>query len=278
MNPNRQIDYLIIGHTSRDIYPEATQLGGTVAYAGLTAHRMGRKVGVITSTSQEEDLSALLELELRCSYSKKGTSFHNQYQSGQRIQRLLSQADDLNYALIPTTWREAPIVHLAPIVAEVDLTLFHRFPQSFLVATPQGWLRARDQEGYITSSRWEVLLGHIETAEAVVLSDEDLGWDVHSERALAKRCKVLAVTCGMEGVRVYTANESHAIPAPQIEEIDPTGSGDIFAAIFFILLKRTGDPMKSARLANELSAQSVTRVGLEGVPSSDELSDTLRKV
>ncbi|MBI5292318.1 MAG: hypothetical protein HY872_10630, partial [Chloroflexi bacterium] len=42
--------------------------------------------------------------------------------------------------------------------------------------------------------------------------------------------------------------------------------GDIFAAAFFVRLWQTADPWDAARFAVALASDSVTRVGIEGVP------------
>jgi sugar/nucleoside kinase (ribokinase family) len=278
MNRKKAIDYLLVGHTSCDVDALTHRLGGTVAYAGLTAHRLGRTVGAITSTDPEEDLSPLSELNLQNEPAEQGTTFQNVYLSDRRNQRLLSRGRDLDFDMIPGIWRQAEIVHLAPIAAEVDLDLFKHFPHAFLVATPQGWLRGWDQQGYIKPIEWMILSEYLEFPDALVLSDEDLGFDRHAEQALAKECRVLGVTCGEEGARIYTGADMQHIPAPDVEARDPTGAGDIFAAVFFIALQRSGDPFKAAQQANHVAAQSVTRTGLEGIPSSTELSVLMDKV
>ena len=53
------IDYLLIGHVTEDITPDTTVIGGTAAYAGLTAHALGMKVGLITSCNPELSLDDL---------------------------------------------------------------------------------------------------------------------------------------------------------------------------------------------------------------------------
>ena len=35
--PLEPLDYLVVGHVARDLTPQGPQLGGTVAYAALTA-------------------------------------------------------------------------------------------------------------------------------------------------------------------------------------------------------------------------------------------------
>ena len=43
--PLEPVDYLVIGHLSCDITPEGPRLGGTAAYAALTSHALGLRVG-----------------------------------------------------------------------------------------------------------------------------------------------------------------------------------------------------------------------------------------
>ena len=58
------IDYLVIGHLTKDITPQGPQLGGTAAYAARTAQAMGLRVGMVTAWNQDVD-SSLLDLEAR---------------------------------------------------------------------------------------------------------------------------------------------------------------------------------------------------------------------
>jgi sugar/nucleoside kinase (ribokinase family) len=63
-----------------------------------------------------------------------------------------------------------------------------------------------------------------------------------------------------------------------VEEVDATGAGDIFAAAFFIRLFNTRDPWEAARFATALAAYSVTRVGLNGIPTKNEIESCLMEV
>jgi sugar/nucleoside kinase (ribokinase family) len=83
---------------------------------------------------------------------------------------------------------------------------------------------------------------------------------------------VLVVTQGARGCTVFV-NGKHAqhFPALPRTQVDPTGAGDVFAAAFFIHLYETQDPWTSARFANQVAAISVTRPGLDGVPTPDEV-------
>ena len=59
---------------------------------------------------------------------------------------------------------------------------------------------------------------------------------------------------------------------------DTTGAGDIFAAAFFFRLYTTRDPWESARFATQLAAASVTRIGLDGIPTQEEIQECMAEV
>ena len=58
------VDYLLIGHLTHDVFLSGERLGGTVAYAGLMAHALGLRVGLVTSWAGELPLNALSDLQI----------------------------------------------------------------------------------------------------------------------------------------------------------------------------------------------------------------------
>jgi sugar/nucleoside kinase (ribokinase family) len=95
---------------------------------------------------------------------------------------------------------------------------------------------------------------------------------------MANKCRVLAVTEGAAGARLYWNGDLRRFRALQVQEIDPTGAGDIFAAAFFWRFSKTRDPWAAARFATHLASFSVTRRGLEGIPTRDEIQTCLVEV
>jgi sugar/nucleoside kinase (ribokinase family) len=105
----------------------------------------------------------------------------------------------------------------------------------------------------------------------VVLSPEDLGGEESAIKEIADACPLLVVTDGAHGARVYTDGRMRLIPAPAVVEVDPTGAGDVFAAAFFAALDRGAETMHAARFATLIATQSVTRRGLSGIPTRQEI-------
>jgi sugar/nucleoside kinase (ribokinase family) len=107
----------------------------------------------------------------------------------------------------------------------------------------------------------------------VVISIEDVSEDENTIEEMAYICPVLVVTEGFYGARVYWNGDVRRISAPKVKEVNPTGAGDIFAAAFLIQYHKTQNPWESARFANQLAAGSVTRSGLESVPTQLEIKN-----
>jgi sugar/nucleoside kinase (ribokinase family) len=107
---------------------------------------------------------------------------------------------------------------------------------------------------------------------------EDVDRNEDQIEAMALASRVLVVTEGPAGARLYWNGDLRRFRAPELDEIDATGAGDIFAAAFFTRLHVTRDPWESARFATRLASLSVTRRGLAGVPTAEEIQACLVEV
>jgi len=272
------VHYLAIGHIARDLTPSGPKLGGTVSFSALTAHAMGYPAGIVTACGPEAPLSALAGLPLHQKPSETSTTFENTYSQGARTQYLRSRAALLSIDDVPTEWLRAPIVHIAPLDSEVEPDLLADFEGSFIGLTPQGWFREWDETGRVRARRWPAEADWprtaplFERAGAIVFSIEDVGGDWALVERWARAAQVLAVTRGREGCTIFRrgAGARDFETSPQIE-VDPTGAGDIFAAAYFVHLYETQDPYAAAVVANHIAGVSVTRPGIEGVPTAEEV-------
>jgi sugar/nucleoside kinase (ribokinase family) len=276
--PLEPVDYLVIGHLSCDLTPDGPRLGGTAAYAGLTALALGLRVGVVTAWGGEVPLDVLDGIKVQSVPALNSTTFENKYTRAGRIQHIHHTAPDLSFDNVPETWRRAPIIHVGPIAGEAKSLVDGKFTSSLVGLTPQGWLRSWDSAGHVGPGDWpeaQVMLGK---AGAAVLSIEDVGGDEDQIEAMAAACKVLAVTEGPAGARLYWNGDLRRFRAPSLEEVDATGAGDIFAAAFFWRLYVTRDPWAAAQFATHLASFSVLRFGLNGIPTQEEIQTCLVEV
>lgn len=276
--PLEPIDYLIIGHLTRDLTPEGAQIGGTASYAGLTVHALGLRVGVVTSWGAELPLGPMRQIPVVSYPAENSTTFENIYSESGRMQIVHHVAPTLDYFMIPDPWRNAPIVHLGPVAQEVEPGLIRRFPSSLLGLTPQGWLRSWDKQGHVSFSEWPEATFMLGLASATVLSVEDVNNDEERIEEMVAASSILAVTEAHLGARVYWNGDVRRFRPPAVKENDSTGAGDIFAAAFFARLYTTHDPWEAGRFATALSAISVTRIRLLGIPSPAEIQECMLEV
>jgi sugar/nucleoside kinase (ribokinase family) len=270
-----EVDYLAIGHVTRDIKRDGFILGGTVSYSGLTALALGRKVGIVTSCDDTIDLSPLEQMQIHKLPSQFSTTFENRYTDGIREQRVHTVSLALDPAAIPMEWKSTKLVHLGPVANEVDPQLIYYFDNSFIGITPQGWVRKWDNSGRVYFAGWKEIAQTLSNADAVVLSIEDLHGDETLVAELAQDCRILAITRGAQGATVFVKGSPTSIPAPRFNEVDPTGSGDIFATAFFISLQESENPIEAGKFATLLASHSISGSGLESVPRPSDIQ-TLR--
>lgn len=276
--PLEPVDYLIIGHIAHDLTPTGPRLGGTAAYSALTARALGMRVGVVTASGPETSLDALHDVLVVSAPSPHSTTFENIYSESGRRQVLHQHAVPLSLDSVPGAWRRTAIIHLGPVAQEVDAVLPGSFSPSLLGLTPQGWMRAWNESGRVRRADWESAEQALGQAGAVVVSIEDVGGNEEQIEFMAAHTRVLAVTEAAAGSRLYWHGDQRRFRAPEMYETDATGAGDIFAAAFFIRLLTTQDPWEAARFATQLSARSVTRKGLEGIPTPEEIQACMVEV
>jgi len=267
-------DYVLVGHITRDVVPDGYTVGGTVTYAGLTASRLGRRVGVLTSAGPDLDIAAALPgIELAVVPAEATTTFENTYQAGHRRQYLRAVAGQILAEHVPPAWRAAPIVHFAPLAQEFGTSLLGAFPGAWLRGlTPQGWLRQWDSSGLVRRVASPTLNGALSRLDVVVLSEEDVDGDWDVLRGYAATASLLVATQGAGGATLCQRERCAAYPAFQAAaEVDPTGAGDVFAAAFLIRLSETGDPHEATVFANCVASFAVEGTGTSTLPDLDQV-------
>lgn len=271
MSELRPVDYLLIGHVAADLTPTGKQLGGTVSYAALTARAMGLRVGIVTSAGKDAPLHLLDGIQIFNIPTEQSTIFENIKTEHGRKQTLHHQATPITFEHVPHIWRDVPIVHLAPIAQEVDAAMAGQFSSSWVGVTPQGWMRGWDEQGSVVATAWENSEQVLGQVGGVVMSLEDINRDLELVEWMAHHTRLLCLTEGADGAVLHWHGDRRRYRPVKVEEVDATGAGDIFAAAFFARLRDTKDPWEAARFATNLAAYSVTRVGLLGIPTHEEI-------
>ena len=252
-------DYLTIGVVTRDLTDDGWKIGGAVAYAGITAHALNCQTAILTSAKPTFPFESLLPgITVQNLPATHTTTFSNDYTPTGRKQTIHALANPITIADLPANWQNSAIVHIAPLVQEVDPDLVSQFPNSLVAITPQGYMRHWDANGQVTPCHWEKADQILPLADAVILSEEDFGDEQMLSQYQAKST-LLVVTKGEQGCTIFWQGERRDFSAPTVTPQSLTGAGDIFAAAFLVhLWRNSGNAWDAAQFANQTAAKSVT--------------------
>lgn len=272
-----QIDYLLVGHITADITPEGRKLGGTSSYAAATAHAFGLRVGVVTSAVADDPLLDLLRQWAFVHVIPAGetTTFENIYAPEGRVQYIRGVAESITVADLPEAWLSARLVHLAPMASEVESNVVFAFPAATRLLTLQGWLRQWQSDGQVQFRNWYDS-AVLDALDFVVFSEEDIRESPEMEQMIARHARNLIVTRAEQGGDCYHDGTIWRYLSPAVEVVNPTGAGDVFAASLLAAYAHTGgDVKRSVKIAARLASICVTRHGLGGAPTADEVNRSL---
>ena len=265
-------DYLIIGHVTKDNVPGGAILGGTPSYAGLTAHNLGQRTAIVTRFGPDiPSLDVLNGIEIERVFHGHSTTYENIYENGVRHQKWLERSGPLSFENVPPAWRNAPIVHLAPMGQELSPAMCSDFPNSLVCVTAQGWLRGRDANDNVIYQPHSNLEDSLACIDILVLSLADLAGNQVGVDRLLSSVKIGVETLGPRGCHVYHQGQVTRVPVKPEAEVDSTGAGDIFSAAFFIRYCQSGDVVDAAQFANACASLSVRKLGMASVPNLPEV-------
>jgi sugar/nucleoside kinase (ribokinase family) len=96
--------------------------------------------------------------------------------------------------------------------------------------------------------------------------DESLAYTGAADRdtacaALAQKAATVCVTCGPDGILLATQGQTHQVAGVQVEAVDTTGAGDMFAGGYLYGVTNGYTPVQAAQLGSYAAAQVVARFG-----------------
>jgi len=271
------MDYLAIGHICHDWTSSGYLLGGTSSYVSLFAHKLGNRVGIVTSHGKGFQFADTFEkISVLNIPAEQTTVFKNTYLPTGRTQHLLNLASPITANDIPKEWLSTKMVHIGPIANEIDFSVIDLFEKSIVCICPQGWMRRWNEDGkvfYKMIKDWEKL----KQADLLILSQEDLGNQLSLIPTLANLFKVLVVTNDVNGADVFFNGKKHHFPSYPTQLVDATGAGDIFAAGFLIKYAETMAITDSTAYAHCAASFCIEGVGTINLPSKKALDERFQK-
>jgi sugar/nucleoside kinase (ribokinase family) len=300
-----RLDLVVVGATSRDVTaddPRGWRLGGAVAYASLTAARLGLRVGcVIGVDGPAADASelALLEaagVQVQRVHLEHGPVFENIERDGHRRQRWLSPSDRVPAAALPEAWRGPRGWLLGPVAGEVGgewAAVAAARGDARVAVGWQGLLREFAGDGFVrrVDPRPSPLL---DAAGLVCASVDDLapGSSISEMQAFAPQATTVLTAGHRGGLAMRSGSPMPGGLAargvrllrysafPTREVVDATGAGDVFLAALMAAWLLAGElaTSRALRFAAAASSCAVEGAGLAGVPTAAQVVERLRLV
>ncbi len=293
---------LVAGHITHDHYQEGFVAGGCAFY-GAKVHSILDRLATSAGSAASEDATHLVtvvgddftrddeiaDLDTTIHRAGKTTVFANYYpDDAPRIQLLEAQAPYVTPDMAPSEWLQADLVHLAPVLGEIDLLAWKQAVGDGLLAINiQGWIKvpgtmldASELEGLqqrgvtgkahrVVQQFWDVTEEDFRGVDIACLSEEDVIDQPGLLEKLVSAVPIVAFTLGEQGSRIYVDGEPTDVGVYATEAVDPTGAGDTFAASFCHRIAAGNDPVEAARFAaacasivvEDLGAKALDRLG-----------------
>jgi len=284
---SRTPDYLVIGHITADLQPDGSVvLGGTALYSALTAARLGAKVGILTRGAFGREVAGMKvpslepfadQVSIIVQDADVPTTFINEYRADLRVQTVPHWAGEIDLRGLPPHWRNAPIVHLGPVLQEINPNHAVGMTTEFIGITPQGWMRdwPRATGGKVHHIPLRLPGSLLGRTDCAIVSTEE----IHQARDVVERVgeqRLAVITRGKDGARVIARGQTIDLPGFKVKTKDLTGAGDVFAAAFFMkAADRSIAAATAGRFANAVAALSLREVGVEAVPTMAQVDALL---
>ncbi len=263
---------VVAGHVTLDHYGDALSPGGPAFYAARAYEGLGARVRVVTAAASDFPDAALGAAEVVNVPSAATSRWTNAYgEGGERAQHVEATATRLDPGRLPPVWAGADLLHLAPVLAELEPAAWVRTARArFVGLGVQGCVRALAADGRVVQPRWEWAPGALRGVDAACVGEDDLCGQGDLLARLAAEVPVVAHTLGARGCEVFARGRTTRIGIYPTREIDPTGAGDVFAAGFFLALALGEDPVAAARLGAAAASIVVEGRGGDALPRIGE--------
>jgi sugar/nucleoside kinase (ribokinase family) len=276
----RDASIVVCGHVTLDVVAGARVPGGSAWYAARALAALGARPRLFTAAGADFPRAALAGIEAEVVPSPATTVFENAYGAcGARTQRVLSAATPLDAARLPPAWRGPDVLHLAPVLGELDVGAFAAASGARLVGLGvQGLVRDVRPDGAVAPRPWEPEPAALAGVHAAVVGEDDVRGQRDLVARLAAAVPVVAFTHGARGCEVIVRGQTRVVGVHPAREVDPTGAGDVFAAALLLALARGEDPVDAARLGAAAASVVVEARGGDALDRVGEAWERVRAV
>jgi sugar/nucleoside kinase (ribokinase family) len=118
---------------------------------------------------------------------------------------------------------------------------------------------------------WDAAPRVLKRANATVISIDDVAGDWPLALTWAAQTALFVVTESADGCTLFLRGKPYRIPAPAVQEVDPRARETSSQQRCLSRYDAGLDPITACEFANCIAAQSVTRSGLDSLPTAADL-------
>lgn len=259
-----KIRIVVVGHITLDEYDGKLVPGGSAYYCSRTYLALGAQVKLISTIGEDFQFNEIFnDLDVFVKRIGQTTRFKNIYKKNSIRQQIsIAQAEPIKPDTIPDDFKECDILHLAPVLGEIDIKLWSTLVKSKMVAVGlQGWLRKIDDSKIVLHKKCDISDEEFNKLSLVCLSEGDIQGQTELLDRIIKLVPTVALTYGENGYDIYKDGIKTSYGVYRTIEVDPTGAGDVFAAGFFYGIVSGKSEMEAGYLGAGLASVIIEDVG-----------------
>ncbi len=285
----------IVGHTVLDdkfffyenqVKKIKNQLGGPCAYASVALSALSVETQCLTSVGKKfpqnyfELLFESKNVVFHFLSSEETTRFIHEIYPSERKMKLLSEAEKLDEFV--TFFKPTEVCLISPVFREISLEGIQWMSKNYplVVLDIQGLMRSTKSDGsIIIDYDRNILKGIIELADFTKYSKREASHFTGKNSFVEilnglPQNNIQIVTDGMEGLYYSNNGEFFQLRTTKVEEVDPTGAGDVLMTGFLARFIETKDFEFSLSYGMALAAEKVTYSGIKPLPDKkyDEIA------
>lgn len=259
-------DLVVVGHISYD--ENRTKHGtkvvpsGTAYLATLPASLYSKKIGLVTRIGEDYDIGLLERLDINLSgvhmiKGGKTSRFFNNYLNEEcsikEFKAEFNVGADLVPEDVPGYYLNSKYIHIATMPPQQQ----RRFIKYFR-SKSQAKISVDTLVQYI--EEWEKEVADVLSMADIVFLDRkeyDLIGNLEGKDMVIKK--------GAEGAEYRYGGKIIKTPAPKVEVVDKTGSGDVLAGVFLVLLAIGKSAEHALKEAVDVASKSITEFGVDSL-------------
>jgi 1D-myo-inositol 3-kinase len=259
-----RLKIIVIGHITLDEYNNKLIPGGSAYYCSQTYLALGAQVKLISIIGDDFNFNEVFN-GMGTFIKRKGktTQFKNIYRKNcAREQISLAQAEPISYEGIPEDFKECDILHLVPVLGEVDIKKWVTLIKSKFVAIGlQGWLRSINSSKMVLSKKCTLSDEEYKKIDLVCMSEDDIIDQPDLLEKVIKLVHIVALTRGIKGCYFYRDGVKFSYGTFSTNEVDPTGAGDVFASGLVLSLALGKSDVEACHIGAGLASVIIEDIG-----------------